>query len=139
MRLCYQPKKLHIDASASKAGSANVEQQSALLQDFTCVKPKEANHPAEAECTDSDDDTSYTVGKFVIVNYDDRPYVGQIMKICHNEAEINCMKQVGDKNNFIWPNTRLYILQLWSNSLHNIWARTSSQVYQALSDWLAEV
>lgn len=101
MCFCYQPKKLH---SASKAGSANVEQQSALLQDVTCVKPKEANHPAEAECTDSDDDTSYTVGKFVIVNYDDRPYVGQIMKICHNEAEINFMKQVGDNNNFIWPN-----------------------------------
>ncbi|ROL45437.1 hypothetical protein DPX16_1104 [Anabarilius grahami] len=57
-----EPKKLHIDVSASKAGSANVEQQSALLQDVTCVQPKEATNPAEAECTDSDDDTSYTVG-----------------------------------------------------------------------------
>lgn len=61
MCLCYQPKKLHIDVSASQAGSANVEQQSAL----------EATNPAEAECTDSDDDTNYSVGKFVIVNYDD--------------------------------------------------------------------
>lgn len=102
MCLCYQPKKLHIDVSASKAG--NVEQQSDLLQDVTCVQPKEATHPAEAECTDSDDDSSHTVGKLVIVNYNDRLYVAQIMKICYNEAEINCMKQAGDKNIFIWLN-----------------------------------
>lgn len=42
--------------------------------------------------------------KLVIVNYNDRLYVAQIMKICYNEAEINCMKQAGDKNIFIWPN-----------------------------------
>lgn len=62
---------------------------------------QEPAHLVEAEAdTSSDDDTIYTVGKFVIVNYDDRP---QVAKICHNEVEINCMKQVGEKNIFIRP------------------------------------
>lgn len=104
MCLCHQPKKLCFDVSASKASSVNVEQQSAPLQDVPCIQPKEeATNPSEVEFTDSDDGTSYTVGKFVIVKYDDRPYVGQIIKMCNKEAEINCMKQVGDKNVFIWP------------------------------------
>lgn len=98
---CFQPKKLQVTAF-----KAVVEQQSDTHQDLTGDQPtnQEPAHLVEAEAdTSSDDDTSYTMGKFVIVNYDDRPYVGQVTKICHNEVEINCMKQVGDKNIFIWP------------------------------------
>ena len=43
-------------------------------------------------------------GQFVIVKYDAKPYVVQIMGISGKQLQVNCMKQVGNKNAFVWPN-----------------------------------
>lgn len=43
-------------------------------------------------------------GQFIIVKYDDKPYIGQIMGI-HGagELQVNCMQQLGKKKAFVWP------------------------------------
>ncbi|KAK1906770.1 Protein U3, partial [Dissostichus eleginoides] len=44
-------------------------------------------------------------GKFVIVPYDELPYVGQVLKVVGEELQVSCMRQSGDKNLFMWPQT----------------------------------
>ncbi|XP_061582330.1 uncharacterized protein LOC133447623 [Cololabis saira] len=44
-------------------------------------------------------------GRFVIVTYDELPYVGQVLKVVDEELQISCMQQSDDKNLFLWPKT----------------------------------
>lgn len=44
-------------------------------------------------------------GRFVIVTYDELPYVGQVLKVVQEELQISCMRQSDDKNLFLWPQT----------------------------------
>ena len=43
------------------------------------------------------------VGKFIIVKYDEKRYVGQIWDIQGEDIQVNCMVQHGQKNTFQWP------------------------------------
>lgn len=58
----------------------------------------------EASVTlEPDDDLS---GKFVVVLYDGKPIVGQVLGAESDELEVNCMHQCGTgKNAFVWPET----------------------------------
>lgn len=38
----------------------------------------------------------------MIVQYDGKPYVGQVMVINGDEIQINCMIQKGRQNSFVW-------------------------------------
>lgn len=61
----------------------------------------------EAHASDDDDDEEYTEGQFVIVKYEEKPYVGQIVEILSkNELKVNCMEQKGSQNAFVWPQRR---------------------------------
>ena len=61
---------------------------------------------AQAEDTDASSD-DYTQGQCVIVKYEGKPYVGQIVVINKEGLEINCMNQIGKmKNGFVWPKSR---------------------------------
>lgn len=42
-------------------------------------------------------------GKFIVVNYEDKPFVGQITQVVGDEIEVSCMKQLSAKNVFTWP------------------------------------
>jgi len=44
-------------------------------------------------------------GRFVVVTNDELPYVGQVLKVVEEELQISCMRQSGDKNLFLWPQT----------------------------------
>ncbi|XP_026095669.1 uncharacterized protein LOC113067463 isoform X1 [Carassius auratus] len=48
----------------------------------------------------------YTQGQFVLIKYEGKPYVRQIVAISMEGLQMNCMKQRGDKNGFVWPNRR---------------------------------
>ena len=53
---------------------------------------------------DEDDDQDVLeVGKFIIVKYDEKRYVGQISDIQGEDIQVNCMVQHGQKNTFQWP------------------------------------
>lgn len=39
----------------------------------------------------------------VIVKYDKKPFVGQVQKVVGEEIEVSCMRQMGKKNTFVWP------------------------------------
>ena len=62
----------------------------------------------EAQAEDSDTSSDeYTQGQFVIIKYEGKPYVGQIVTINKEGLEINCMNQLGKmKNGFVWPKGR---------------------------------
>ena len=52
----------------------------------------------EAQAEDSDTSSDeYTPGQFVIIKYEGKPYVGQIVTINKEGLEINCMNQIGKK------------------------------------------
>ncbi len=62
----------------------------------SCHKSKKVDfgNALETESNDSfEEEDRCTQGKFVIVEYDGRPYVGQIMEVHGDELKINCMKQ----------------------------------------------
>ena len=42
-------------------------------------------------------------GKFVIVRYEEQPFVGQVLQVFDEELEVSCMQQLGSKNAFTWP------------------------------------
>lgn len=44
-------------------------------------------------------------GKFVIVTYDELPYVGQVLEVVEEEVQVNSMWQSGENNLFMWPQT----------------------------------
>ena len=54
------------------------------------------------EDIESDQDV-LEVGKFIIVKYDEKQYVGQVLNIQGEEIQVNCMVQHGKKNAFQWP------------------------------------
>ena len=52
------------------------------------------------------------VGKMVIVSYDKKPFVGQVLKIVEEEIEVSCMKFFGWDEELLHmaPNPRCAIL-----------------------------
>lgn len=72
-----------------------------LLQKKGCWKCSKIGENA-ATPLDLDDsfekEDKYTEGKFVIVEYDGKPYVGQITVVHRHEIQIKCMIQKGGKN-----------------------------------------
>ncbi len=42
-------------------------------------------------------------GKFVIVTYDELPYVGQVLQVVGEEVQVTSMRQSGENNLFVWP------------------------------------
>ena len=42
-------------------------------------------------------------GKFALVRYEGKPFVGQIIRVVGDELEISCMQQRASKNVFTWP------------------------------------
>ena len=44
-------------------------------------------------------------GKFVIVTYDELPYIGQVLEVVGEDVKVNAMRQTGNKNLFMWPQT----------------------------------
>lgn len=59
-------------------------------------------------------------GKMVIVSYDKKPFVGQVLKIIGEEIEVSCMQQSGTKNCFIWPQTRDVLFYFQSDIIAGI-------------------
>lgn len=43
------------------------------------------------------------MGRFVIVKYDNKLFVGQVTKLHFNNVEVNCMVQHEERNMFTWP------------------------------------
>ncbi|KAF3860135.1 hypothetical protein F7725_000390 [Dissostichus mawsoni] len=88
---CFKPTKMRMDDS-SNANSDHLQQDS-IQKTY-----------AESPSTDVEKNEEYTVGKFVIVSYDNKLFVGQITKLLLDNIEINCMVQHGKRNVFKWPN-----------------------------------
>lgn len=42
-------------------------------------------------------------GKFILVKYEGRPFVGKVLQVIGDETEVSCMQQLGGKNVFTWP------------------------------------
>ena len=42
-------------------------------------------------------------GKFVIITYDELPYVGQVLKVVGEDVQVSSMRQSDEKNVFMWP------------------------------------
>lgn len=64
--------------------------------------------------------TEELVGKFVVVRYDNEPFIGQVTKVVNDEIEVSCMQQLGGKNKFIWPHPPDLLFYNESNVLHVI-------------------
>lgn len=81
--LCYQPVKVNLRETMCHTETATSSPESpreqASLQDLS--------------------------GKFVIVSYDELPYVGQVLEDVGEEVQVSSMQQLDDKNLFIWPQT----------------------------------
>src|SRR4029434_1576623 len=61
-------------------------------------------HTHYPDCPNTDEDSEeYTVGKCVIVNSDNKPFVDQITNLHADNIEVNCMVQHGKRNVFKWP------------------------------------
>jgi len=59
--------------------------------------------PPDQDEDDEGDQDVLEVGKFIIVKYDEKRYVGQISDIQGEDIQVNCMVQHGQKNTFQWP------------------------------------
>ena len=55
---------------------------------------------AGTQASAQDDDLN---GKFILVKYEGRPLVGQVLQVIGDEIEVSCMQQLGRKNVFTWP------------------------------------
>ena len=62
---------------------------------------------AGIQASAQDDDLN---GKFILVKYEGRPFVGQVLQVIGDEIEVNCMQQLGRKNVFIWPSWYNFLL-----------------------------
>lgn len=52
-------------------------------------------------------------GKFVVVLYDGKPFVGQVLQVVGDELEVNCMHQSGaGKNAFVRHRTKYFTSNL---------------------------
>ena len=76
-----------------------------FYSDAVCTCPSASIGEAQAEDTDTSSE-GYTAGQFVLIKYEGKLYVGQIVDISMEGLQVNCMKQHGDKNGFVWPNRR---------------------------------
>lgn len=72
------------------------------------------------EDVESDQDQVFEVGKFIIVKYDEKRYVGQVLNIQGEEIQANCMVQHGNKNAFQWPDREDTIYYLRSDIIGKI-------------------
>lgn len=67
----------------------------------TTVNLRTANTQASAQASAQDDNDLN--GKFIVVKYEGRPFVGQVLQVIGDETEVSCMQQLGGKNVFTWP------------------------------------
>lgn len=72
------------------------------------------------EDVESDQDQVFEVGKFIIVKYDEKRYVGQVLNIQGEETQANCMVQHRNKNAFQWPDKEDTIYYSWSDIIGKI-------------------
>ena len=86
---CFTPTKMSLDNSSN----ANSDQ----------LHPNRIQETYPDSPNTDEDSEEYIVGKFVIVNYDNKPFVGQITKLHADNIEVNCMVQHGKRNVFKWP------------------------------------
>ena len=75
--------------------------------------------PSLDEDIESDQDV-LEVGKFIIVKYDEKQYVGQVLNIQGEEIQVNCMVQHGKKNAFQWPDKEYSIYYSQSDIIGTI-------------------
>jgi len=73
---------------------------------FACAQSSVSIGEVQAEDSDTISNEGYMEGQFVLIKYEGKPYVGQIVAISMEGLQVNCMKQRGDKNDFVWPNRR---------------------------------
>ncbi|XP_044221512.1 uncharacterized protein LOC122992036 [Thunnus albacares] len=92
---CFSPSKMRPDKSK--------DLEEPLTSEVQATQPENPNSGEEAE---EELDDKYTVGKFVIVRYDQKPFVGQITQLNAEHIEVNCMVQICGKNIFKWPAKR---------------------------------
>ncbi|XP_063737744.1 uncharacterized protein LOC134863258 isoform X1 [Eleginops maclovinus] len=72
-----------------------------------CESPSVLNYNTEKAAPSATIPTQDdVVGKMVIVSYDKKPFVGQVLKVVGEEVEVSCMQQSGTKNCFVWPQIR---------------------------------
>ena len=71
------------------------------------------------EDIESDQDV-LEVGKFIIVKYDEKQYVGQVLNIQGEEIQVNCMVQHGKENAFQWPDKEYSIYYSQSDIIGTI-------------------
>ncbi|XP_010783826.1 uncharacterized protein isoform X2 [Notothenia coriiceps] len=88
---CFSPKKMRPDNRAEESGSS---------ESFEAQPKSPESHNSGKEMEEEEE---YTVGKFVIVKYENKPFVGQITQINEEHFAVNCMEQVSNKNIFKWP------------------------------------
>lgn len=81
--LCYQPVKVN-------------------LRETMCFIEPAPSSPEPSKEQASLQDLS---GKFVIVSYDEVPYVGQVLQDVGEEVQVSTMQQSDGKNMFTWPRT----------------------------------
>ncbi|XDV26000.1 hypothetical protein PO909_029816 [Leuciscus waleckii] len=94
---CFSPSKMRPD-NRSKDSE----------EPLACeVQETQPESPSSGEEEEEEFDDKYTVGKFVIVRYYKKPFVGQITQLNAEHIEVNCMVQIGWKNTFKWPARRL--------------------------------
>lgn len=53
------------------------------------------NHPSTSTKCQQD-----LKGKFILVIYESKPFVGQVVQVVGEELEVSCMRQPGEKNVF---------------------------------------
>ena len=69
-----------------------------------CESPSEVDfHAKTATPSTTISESDDMVGKMVIVSYDKKLFVGQILKVVGDDVEVSCMQQSGRKNCFAWP------------------------------------
>ena len=66
------------------------------LGSTTCHTKVPSNTPKAAGLEDLS-------GKFVIITYDELPYVGQVLKVVGEDVQVSSMRQSDEKNVFMWP------------------------------------
>ncbi|XP_056121611.1 uncharacterized protein LOC130100257 [Rhinichthys klamathensis goyatoka] len=73
---------------------------------FACAQSSASIGEAQAEDSDTISNEGYTEGQFVLIKYEGKPNVGQIVAISMEGLQVNCIIHRGDKNSFVWPNRR---------------------------------
>ncbi|KAI4829042.1 hypothetical protein KUCAC02_023105 [Chaenocephalus aceratus] len=69
-----------------------------------CESPSEVDfHAKTATPSTTLSESDDMVGKIVIVSYDKKLFVGQVLKVVGGDVEVSCMQQSGRKNCFAWP------------------------------------